>query len=104
MTTDTPTTVELAMEMRNAEWFPSTGGIRSENAWQREGAVVDNLERIAWAAAVWLMSEGCEAGIYCVDVNQTLCWYGIGKGVDVEDPDPIRATLLAAREASKCSH
>ena len=59
------TTVEIALSLREAEWWPEGVSVEQHpDGGMRWYIDEDDLQRIAWAAAVWLLKRGwaCEHG------------------------------------------
>lgn len=94
MTTDPRTTVELALACQDYEWFPSLVrcGLGRDDLTDR-GLILAHECDISWCAAVWLLDNGAAPGVMR-DGGGMRSWYY--KGERIHDPDPIRATLLAA--------
>jgi hypothetical protein len=110
------TNIDLALKLRYAAWFPLNTDCwkdtPDDDANLRSFFIAPNLERIAWAAAValtdkeWTFSRG---QMLIDDDREKDVWYwhhhaahdlidGTNEGKQVQDPDPLRATLLAAVE------
>jgi hypothetical protein len=92
------TNIDLALKLRDAAWFPFHPADQGPN-----GPSQRDLEIIAWAAAVAL-TDG--PGYYdfrkIVQRGTMHCeafgWYSPDHDMLAQDPDPLRATLLAAVE------
>jgi hypothetical protein len=92
------TNIDLALKLRHAAWWPSAvlGKIASAHTDGHENMIIEmNLDRIAWAAAVALWKAGWIADLD----DEAVVWCRIyPKIATASDPDPLRATLLAAVE------
>jgi hypothetical protein len=99
------TNIDLALKLRDADWFANTqigfGAFPGTDP-GRSGRelVADNLDRIAWAAAVELMKQEWNCGVDCDGEFRWVHWEHIPQ---LHDPDPLRATLLAAVEMESTS-
>jgi hypothetical protein len=93
------TNVELAMGLRGEVWFPFHPADQGQG-----GPSQRDLEIIAWAAAVWLRDrhwkwDGTSPHTWRSQDEPWGPWRGCASHIRVQDPDPIRATLLAAHAA-----